>query len=145
MNNIEPIILNYHNHYSGFEENEEIFYERTGRVLYKVQRDDAHPIWPTSREEMEKDRMYYEFKDRKFKTIRPEYFGSIETPAVCRAIRHGMVLKLEDLYTPFIQAVDMVSSTIKAQLSEPEESKENFVKHTSERNTNMIKDDDYHL
>ncbi len=36
MNNIEPIILNYHNHYSGFEENEEIFYERTGRVLYKV-------------------------------------------------------------------------------------------------------------
>ena len=35
-NYVKPIILNFHNHYSQLEEIEEVFYERTGRVLYMI-------------------------------------------------------------------------------------------------------------
>ena len=61
-NYIRPVILNYHNQFSRTERNEEIFYQRTNRVILSFKKDD-HFIWPTSKEEMLKDRMFYEFKD----------------------------------------------------------------------------------
>ena len=60
-NYVRPLILNYHNHYSKMEEVEEVFYERTGRVVYKIKPSDSHFIWPSSQAEMVKDWMFYEF------------------------------------------------------------------------------------
>lgn len=54
-NYIKPLILNYHNHYGKMEEMEEVFYERTGRVLYLMRDNEKHEIWETSTEEMVKD------------------------------------------------------------------------------------------
>ena len=35
-NYVKPVILNYHNHFSSTDEMEEVFYERTGRILYQT-------------------------------------------------------------------------------------------------------------
>ena len=50
--------------------------------------------------------MFYEFDEKKYKEVNPPFLGLIETPLVVRALRHGMMLMLEDLYTPFNSAMD---------------------------------------
>ena len=35
-NYVKAVIVNYHNHYSSFQEHEEIFNEMTGGVIYKI-------------------------------------------------------------------------------------------------------------
>ena len=57
----------------------------------------------------------------KFKEIEHPFLGGIETPLICRALRYGAVLKLEDLYMPYIQAVDMIAQTVKSQLRKKED------------------------
>lgn len=114
-NYVKPVILNYHNHYAQMEEMEEIFYERTGRVLYLIRKQEKHEIWETTPEEMVKDRMFYEFKENRLFFKNP-LFLDIETPIVARALRYGATLKLEDLYTSFSKAVDMVVTSIRGQL-----------------------------
>lgn len=47
-NYVTPIILNYHNQYNKTQEVEEVFYERTGRVLYQRKNDLDHTIWKTT-------------------------------------------------------------------------------------------------
>lgn len=119
-NYIRPIILNYHNQYSKMDEIEEIFYEKTGQVLYKIKSNDWHAIWPCSREEMVKDRMFYEFDERKLRFVDPPIIGMIETPIIVRALRYGVSLKLEDLYQPYSQAVDMIAKTLQSSQKEEE-------------------------
>ena len=80
-------------------------------MLYQRKNDLNHFIWETSTEEMVKDKIYQEMQ---FKKVELPYLGGIETPIVLRALRAGVMLKLEDLYMPFIQGVDMVASTIKS-------------------------------
>ena len=64
-NYVKPLILNYHNQYNKTERVEEVFYERTGRVLYKMKTEENHNIWPTNKEQMKVDKMYDEFEKEK--------------------------------------------------------------------------------
>jgi len=77
-----------------------------------VWNNDKHTIWNTTVEEMVKDRMFYEFRENKFNFVNP-IFSDIETPIICWALRYGATLKLEDLYTQFSKAVEMIVQTIK--------------------------------
>ena len=101
QNYISPLILNYHNHYNKSQHVEEIFYERTGRVIYQVE-TAKHFCWKATREELIRNRIFYEFKDKDLVQLEHPFLGLIETPLVLRALRHGVMLKLEDLYMPFI-------------------------------------------
>lgn len=112
-NYVKPIILNYHNQYSSLSEVEEIYYELTNSVIYKVKRSKAHPCWKTNNETMLRDRMYYDFKDSKFEEIEPAFLMGPEPPMLCRALRYGVTLKLEDLYTYYLTGIDQVVHKIK--------------------------------
>lgn len=112
-NYVRAIILNYHNHYSSFQEHEEIFNEMTGGVIYKVKNSDIHMIWSdTSAKEMEKDRMFYDFKEEKLVRVKPAFICSLETPLLCRALRYGIALKLEDLFTEYIKNIEICISIL---------------------------------
>ena len=41
-NYIKPVILDYHNQYSSFNEFEEIYYEFTKTVVHKVENNEMH-------------------------------------------------------------------------------------------------------
>ena len=103
-NYVKSIILNYHNHYSQFQEHEEIFNEITGGVIYKVNSPEIHLIWgKTNKKEMENDKMYYSFDDQKLMAANPSFLWSHETPLLCRALRYGVASKLEDLFADYIK------------------------------------------
>ena len=116
-NYVKPIILNYHNHDSSYEEVEEIYYELTNWVIYKTNRSDAHYCWKTDPESMFKDRMFYNFKTEKLKLIEPALMIGPETPVLWRALRYGVTLKLEDLYTEYITGIDIVSLKFKEKFT----------------------------
>jgi len=44
-NYVKPVILNYHNQFSSTDEMEEVFYERTGWILYLTRQNERHLIW----------------------------------------------------------------------------------------------------
>jgi hypothetical protein len=56
--------------------------------------------------------MFYEFKENRLKFKNPLY-TDFEAPLITRALRFGATLKLEDLYTGFQKAVEMVVTSIK--------------------------------
>lgn len=107
-NYVRSIILNYHNQYSTLKEHEEIFNEMTGGVIYSVNNSGLHLIWGDATiEEMEKDKMYYGFKNKKLMPMKPAFLCSMESPLLCRALRHGITLKLEDLFTEYIKNIEI--------------------------------------
>ena len=60
---------------------------------------------------MKKDQMIYEFIDRKLEFVNP-ILQNIECPLICRALRYGATLKLEDLYTQFAKAIEIIVQSI---------------------------------
>jgi DNA-directed RNA polymerase beta subunit len=110
---VKPIILNYHNQYSSFQEVEEIYYEMTDYVVYKLKRNEYHACWKTTKEDMLKDRMFYNFKETKLLAIEPAFIIGPETPVLCRALRYGVAQKLEDLYTKYFSGIDQVVFKLK--------------------------------
>lgn len=107
-NYVKAIIVNYHNQYSTLKEHEEIFNEMTGGVIYKVRSTGLHVIWGEATiKEMEKDNMYYSFKDKKLMPMQPSFLCSLEAPLLCRALRYGIALKLEDLFTEYIKNIEI--------------------------------------
>ena len=107
-NYVRAVILNYHNQYSTLKEHEEIFNEMTGGVIYKVQNSGLHLIWGGATvKEMEKDRMFYQFKDKKLMPMNPSFLCSLETPLLTRALRYGIALKLEDLFTDYVKNIEV--------------------------------------
>lgn len=81
-NYITPIILNYHNQYSSFKETEEIFYEMSETVVHKFENNKTHLCWPTNLEDMEKDNMFYSFKNHKLVEIEPPFLMGSESPVL---------------------------------------------------------------
>lgn len=107
-NYVKAIIVNYHNQYSMLKEHEEIFNEMTGGVIYKVQNSGLKCIWGAATvKDMEKDKMYYEFNDKKLMPMNPSFLCSLEAPMLCRALRYGVALKLEDLFTDYAKNIDI--------------------------------------
>jgi hypothetical protein len=106
-NYVKPIILNYHNQYNSLKQVEEIYYELTDSVVYKLSRNN-HLCWKTTMEDMAKDRMYYNFEEESFIEIEPAFMLGPEPPILCRALRHGVTLKLEDLYSRYLTGIDQV-------------------------------------
>ena len=91
-------------------------------MIYQVE-TAKHFCWKATREELVSNRIFYEFKDKDLVQLEHPFLGLIETPLVLRALRHGVMLKLEDLYMPFIQAVDMITQSIGRKEGVPEEKK----------------------
>lgn len=107
-NYVRAIILNYHNQYSQFQESEEIFNEMTGGVIYHISRSEFHLIWNKSNlKEMENDNMYYQFNEQKLVTVNPSFLWSLETPLLWRALRYGVASKLEDLFSDYINNINL--------------------------------------
>lgn len=79
-NYVKPIIVNYHNQYSSVNEVEEIYYELTDSVIYKITNNSEHFCWRTDKATLEKDHMYYGFKEDKFKIVEPAFLIGPETP-----------------------------------------------------------------
>ena len=119
-NYVKPIILNYHNQYSSYEETEEIYYEMTDYVVYNVVKNESHRIWDTDQEKMHRDRMYYDFDVKKLHVIEPAYMIGPETPVLCRALRYGVAIKLEDLYCQYFNGIDQVVHKLKTSNQELE-------------------------
>ena len=112
-NYVSAIIVNYHNQYSTLKEHEEIFNEMTGGVIYKVENSGLHLIWgEASLKEMEKDRMFYGFSEKKLMAMNPSFLCSLETPLLCRALRYGIAMKLEDLFTDYVKNIEMCISLL---------------------------------
>ena len=106
-NYVKAIILNYHNQYSTIKEHEEIFNEMTGGVIYKIVNNKFHYIWDnTSVKEMEVDKMYYSFKEKNLVQLKPAFLCSLELPMLTRALRYGVALKLEDLFTDYAKTIE---------------------------------------
>ena len=118
-NYVKPLILNYHNQDSSFDETEEIYYEMTNWIVYKVNRSDMHYCWKTTPKSMVKDRMFYCFKLEKLKCVEPALLLGPETPLLWRALRYGIALKLEDLYAEYITGIDIVSKKFKEKFTKP--------------------------
>ena len=111
-NYVKPVILNYHNQFSSTDEMEEVFYEKTGWILYLTRQNDRHLIWQgATKEDMKKDSMIYEFLDKKLEQVNP-IIQNIECPMICWALRYGATLKLEDLYTQFAKTIEIVVQSI---------------------------------
>ena len=125
-NYVRPIILNYHNQYNSSKEVEEIYYDLTNSVIYKRGISDLHIWWKTSLEELAKDNMYYNFKMDKFKIVEPPLLMGPETPLLCRALRYGVILKLEDLFTPYESSMNLIIHKIKNTLTREEKFDEYF-------------------
>lgn len=107
-NYVKAIIVNYHNQYSTLKEHEEIFNEMTGGVIYKVENSGLHTVWANATiKEMEKDKMYYSFNDKKLMPVEPAFLCSLETPLLCRALRYGVAMKLEDLFTDYVKNIEI--------------------------------------
>ena len=53
--------------------------------------------------------------------VEPAYFIGPETPLLWRALRYGLVLKLEDLYTPYVSSIELIVHKIKNQPAEDPE------------------------
>ena len=112
-NYVRSIIVNYHNQYSVLKEHQEIFNEMTGGVIYKVQSSGLHLIWGDATiKEMEKDKMFYNFKDKKLMPMNPSFLCTLETPLLCRALRYGVSLKLEDLFTDYAKNIETCISLL---------------------------------
>lgn len=122
-NYVKPLIVNYHNHYSSFKEVEEIYYERTNSVVYKYQRNDCHICWETDKERMVKDRMFYSFKTDKLVATKPAFLLGPETPLLCRALRYGLTLKLEDLYMQYESGIDLIVHKMRDKPVDPQKVK----------------------
>mmetsp|Transcript_24313 Transcript_24313/g.24230 ORF Transcript_24313/g.24230 Transcript_24313/m.24230 type:complete len:179 (+) Transcript_24313:683-1219(+) len=106
-NYVRAIILNYHNQYSTMKEHEEIFNEMTGGVIYKIENSKLHYIWDkSSLKEMQNDKMYYEFDKDDLVQLKPAFLCSLELPILTRALRYGVAMKLEDLFTDYIKNID---------------------------------------
>ncbi|CAI2360411.1 unnamed protein product [Moneuplotes crassus] len=120
-NYVKPIILNYHNQVSSLNEMEEIYYELSDSIIYNLTRNGEHLIWKTTCEEMTKDRMFYNFKEEKLKFVEPNYLLGPEPPLLCRALRYGVTLKLEDLYTPYSQGIDQIVHKLQNTFTEETE------------------------
>ena len=104
---VRAIILNYHNQYSSIKEHEEIFNEMTGGVIYKIHNSKLHFIWENSTvKEMEKDKMYYSFDEDHLVTLNPAFLCSLELPLLTRALRYGVAMKLEDLFTDYVKNIE---------------------------------------
>lgn len=111
-NYITPLCLNYHNQDNSLKETEEIYYELTNTVVHKVINNKSHPCWVATHEELEADRIFYPFKESKFKEVDPAFLIGAESPVLCRALRYGMCLKLEEMYA---QYCDINSSFIRSK------------------------------
>ena len=68
-NYIKPVILDYHNQYSSFNEYEEIYYELTKTVVYKLENNGLHKWWSNNIKSLEKDKIYYHFKQEKLQKV----------------------------------------------------------------------------
>jgi hypothetical protein len=111
-NYIRPIVLNYHNHYNSMQETEEIYYELTDIVVHKVVNNKSHKCWKTSEEDLKNDNIFYSFKYSKLHEIEPAFLIGPESPVLCRALRYGMCLKLEEMYS---QYYDINSSFVRSK------------------------------
>ena len=123
-NYVKPIILNYHNQYNSLNEMEELYYELTDSVIYKIKRNSEHFWWKTTKEDMFRDRMYYNFKEEKFKEIEPAFMIGPEPPVLWRALRYGVSLKLEDLYTQYLAGIDQIVHKLRNEVTEESEEDE---------------------
>ncbi|CAI2361236.1 unnamed protein product [Moneuplotes crassus] len=132
-NYVKPIILNYHNQVSRLTEMEEIYYEMNNSIIYTLKRNSEHIIWNTTREEMTRDRMFYNFKEGKLKFVEPSYLIGPEPPLLCRALRYGVALKLEDLYTPYSASIDQIVYKLKNTVTEETEMGEIQLKEDSQK------------
>jgi len=112
-NYVKSIILNYHNQYSSIKEHEEIFNEMTGGVIYKIQNSKFHYIWLNATvKEMEKDNMYYEFDEDHLVQLNPAFLCNLELPVLIRALRYGVALKLEDLFSDYVKNIETCISLL---------------------------------
>lgn len=57
--------------------------------------------------------MFYPFADGRLMPIEPPLMAHVEAPLICRSLRYGMALKLEDLYNDYICNIDMVCHRVK--------------------------------
>ena len=119
-NYVKPIILNYHNQDNNLTQVEEIYYELNESVVYKRTRKN-HLCWKTTREEMARDRMYFNFKDDTLIEIEPAFMLGPEPPVLCRALRYGVTHKLEDLYSPYLNGIDQLVYKLKFTQTEMNE------------------------
>ena len=60
-----------------------------------------HFCWTEDQEEMEIDHMFYHFKDEKLIKIDPPFLMGPYSPLLCRALRYGMCLKLEEMFAQY--------------------------------------------
>ena len=110
---VRSIVLKYHSMGSSFKEYEMIFNEITEGMIYRVNNTSLHPIWDgTTVKEMEKDKMFYSFKDKKLVPLKPSFLCSMDSPVLCRALRNGIALKLEDLFTDYIKNIEICISLL---------------------------------
>lgn len=119
-NYVKPIILNYKNQYSNSRQKVEICYELNDSVLYKKTKQD-HLCWKTTKEDMAKDRMYFNTKEERLIEIEPAFMLGPEPPILCRALRNGVTLKLEDLFTPYLNGIDQLVHKLKFTQTETSE------------------------
>lgn len=108
-NYVKAIVLQYHSNDSALKEFEEIKNEITGGSIYRVQNTGLHMTWDGSTvKDMKKDNMFYLLKDKKLVSVKPSFLlCTVETPLLCRALRNGISLKLEDLFASHIKNIEM--------------------------------------
>jgi uncharacterized protein YdcH (DUF465 family) len=105
---VRSIILKYHNENARFKEFEEIYNEMNCGTIYKVNNTNLHPIWDGATvKEMQKDKMFYNFKDKKLTPLKPAFLCNMDTPLLCRALRNGLALKLVDLFSDYTKSITM--------------------------------------
>lgn len=68
-NYIKPVILDYHNQYSSFNEFEEIYYELTKTVVHKIENNKNHKWWSDNIDNLKADGIYYHFKQEKLQKV----------------------------------------------------------------------------
>lgn len=151
-NYIKPLVLNYHNQYSSFKETEEIFYERSSTVINKAENNKFHSCWTEDVEELEKDNMFYNFKTDKLNLINPPFLvDGTESPLLCRALRYGMWLKLEEMLAQYSEVktifnqseLDQELREINEGLDFEIEDKENIPAEESKHTQEYVKRDSY--
>ena len=93
---------------------------------------------------MVKDRMFYSFNTEKFIEVEPTFLLGPETPLLCRALRYGTVLKLEDLYTQYSSSIETVVHKLNCKKSE--ESNDNLFTNEGElREEKLIHEEEVKL